>query len=755
MVQRNRVCVIGYGYVGSALVDYFSKKSELFEVTCVTRNKPDNSFDNSCNNSCNVNFVITSYDRMCKEFYSQFDTIVLTAGQSSPSSSENLLQVVYNDILAFSYILEIIADTQKLVYLSSAALYGDTCGRIVDENESICIQNYYDLGKQARDSICLLNPQKQIFGLRIGTLAGPAPITRTDLIINKMVNDAQTSGEVSIGCVNRSIIGVNDLCRAVHAIIVSGNVERSGIYNMCSFNSDAMAISNKIQEHFPSTRITEFNATSPYNFLLDSSKFCETFHFKFEDTIDSIINDLKKSLQDVTHNTIKKPKLLYSIVSQCRVCDTQTSELLNLGHQPLANNYHTMNENINWYPLCLHYCPNCFHVQLNCTVDPEILFKNYLYVSGTSNTGKKYFSNFAQRTIERLRDLDRLPLKQLRVLDIACNDGSQLDAFQKVCEKEGIDVITVGVDPAKNLYNVSSSKGHTIHCDFFNEQLSASLKTIYGEFDVIIAQNVFAHVDSPGEFLDGCRNLMHDKSMTYIQTSQAKMIENGEWDTAYHEHLSFFNGNSMNTLCKKIGVSLNKIDFTPIHGTSYLFEITNIPTNDTNTIDVIYEEMIKGLYSNETYTAYTLKCQIYKNEFHNKLLKYKLDGYNIAAFGSTAKFNTVLNSASIDNTLISYIIDENPLKQGLLAPGSNIPVAPISFLDTLQSETVIIVSAWNFYNEIKEKLTSILKNQSLQRDNIKLLNLNPLQEEDITHLINPLISLPDEKEEIESFLYNI
>jgi nucleoside-diphosphate-sugar epimerase/SAM-dependent methyltransferase len=675
--------------------------------------------------------MIISYDKLSKEFCSQFDSIVLTAGQSSPSLSHNLLEVVYNDVLSFSYLVKIIEDNQKLIYMSSAALYGDTAGRIVNENENIIVNNYYDLGKQIRDTVCILNNEsKQIYGLRIGTLAGAAPITRTDLIVNKMVHDAQTSEKISVSVdnVNRSIISVNDLCRVIHTIILSGNLESSGVYNICSFNSDAKSIASHIINHFPDTQITELKQeySSPYSFLLDTSHFCDTFGFTFNSNIDDIIEDLKNNLPKVQQSISQKTKEVYNLTNKCRVCETHTSELLNLGYQPLANNYHSQNEQIEWYPLCLHYCSNCFHVQLNCTVDPEILFKNYLYVSGTSKTGKRYFYEFARRTIERLRKLGRLNESQIRVLDIACNDGSQLDAFKQVCEEEGIDVLTIGVDPAKNLYETSVSKGHKIHCDFFDDTLGESLKSMYGDFHIIIAQNVFAHVDSPGHFLDGCLKLMNDDSVVYIQTSQAKMIENSEWDTAYHEHLSFFNSNSMNVLCKKRGVCLNRIDLTPIHGTSYVFEITKNTTEDSNTIDVIYDELTRGLYDEETYRLYTYKCQIYKNDFHNQLLKYKLEGYDIVAFGSTAKFNTLLNSVQIDNTVIDFIVDENTLKQGLLTPGSNIPVVPSSFISTITDKTVIIVSAWNFYNEIKEKVLGLLERQL---ENIKLLNVNPLQEE--------------------------
>ena len=162
---------------------------------------------------------------------------------------------------------------------------------------------------------------------------------------------------------------------------------------------------------------------------------------------------------------------------------------------------------------------------------------------------------------------------------------------------------------------------------------------------------------------------------------------------------------------------LNKVSNNVIHGTSYIFEIlkTHMKSRDIqgdyNVIDVIYEEMCDDIYNVDFYKKYTLNCLMYRNEFHNKLLGYKLNNKKIIGFGSTAKSNTLLNFCKIDNTLIDCIIDENPLKQGLYTPGSNIPIVPIEQLnELLGSETVIVVLAWNFFDEISKRIRTVRDN---------------------------------------------
>ncbi len=181
--------------------------------------------------------------------------------------------------------------------------------------------------------------------------------------------------------------------------------------------------------------------------------------------------------------------------TECLACGKlNLRSILDLGKQPLANNYHTGEEQEE-YPLNLNLCQNCFHLQLSHTVNPDLMFKNYLYVSGTTKTLRDYFDFFASKTLEYLPNAKN-------VLDIACNDGTQLDSYSKL----GLE--THGIDPAENLYNDCKSRGHNVICDYFN---SETYHKFEGKtFDIITAQNVFAHTSYTVDFLNTCKNVMND-----------------------------------------------------------------------------------------------------------------------------------------------------------------------------------------------------------------------------------------------------
>ncbi len=702
------ICIIGFGYIGSKLVEFFGLRSGEYNITCITKTKTEiqKSYQN-------INFIIGRYECINSVLYEDFDIIILTAGQSSPKSCNNLLQTVYNDIVLFSYITELLNENQKLIYMSSGVVNCDT-----DDN-------YYNIVKKTINEITnVINStnNKQIFGLCLGTVNGLSPIIRTDLMLNKMVYDAIKTNIINIydkNC-NRPILDINHLCNAVELIIKNGNCNNKGIYNICTYNETIENLAKYVKDNIPETNIIYKDKNEneyQYNFTMNSNEFIKNFgEFRLSVNDGNLIIDLKNCFTDKNEkrNTknINKFKKQFEYIYNCRICNTITTQLLDLGNQPLANNYHEQNEILDTFPLKLEYCENCFHVQLNCVIDPDILFKDYIYTSGTSNTGKKYFKQFAETHYKPDQN-------KFKILDIACNDGSQLDAFKNIDE----NAITVGVDPAENLSIISKAKGHDIYCDYFNESVCNVLLEKYKTFDVIIAQNVFAHINNPNDFLKSCKKLLSPSGKLFIQTSQANMIINNEFDTAYHEHLSFFNTYSMKMLCSNQNMVLYNTNRVDIHGTSYLFEIHN-GVGSGNTLGMLYYEMTKELYNIDTYKRYPLKCNIYKNEFTNILLKYKLDNYNIIGVGSAAKSNTLLNFCKIGNDIIDFIIDENKLKQNLLTPGSNILITDISVLQNLDTtkKYVIVIFGWNYYNEILNKILNIVN-----IDNFDIINVNPLE----------------------------
>lgn len=380
----------------------------------------------------------------------------------------------------------------------------------------------------------------------------------------------------------------------------------------------------------------------------------------------------------------------FNTINNCLCCGSDVFRVLDLGEHPLANSYlKSINDNEQTFPLSLNYCYNCTHLQLSHAVNPDILFKNYLYLSGTTTTLKEYFYDFVNITEENCS------LKhKLKALDIACNDGSQLDAFKK----RGHD--TYGIDPADNLYNISS-KNHNIVCDYFSKQAVSKFGTI---FDVIIAQNVFAHNSYPKEFLQICSDYLNRFGTIFIQTSQADMIKNGQFDTIYHEHISFFNLRSMKYLVNSVGLYLNKVIKTPIHGNSYVFIINKYKSN----IDIEYKEeditidKIKNFVTSTKNVITNLK---------NKITEYrtKYSDYLIVGYGAAAKGNTVLNYGKIK---LDFIVDDNELKQSLYTPGMKIPIVSLDYINSLNKNIIWIPLSWNFFDEIKQKIENSRNNKN-------------------------------------------
>jgi len=375
-------------------------------------------------------------------------------------------------------------------------------------------------------------------------------------------------------------------------------------------------------------------------------------------------------------------------IKECIACGSdQLIEVLDLNSQPLANSYKKDKFEVQpLYPLAINRCAKCYHVQLTHQVNPELMFKDYLYVSGTAKTQLDYFNWFVDYIVKQYGSTPE------SVLDIGCNDGSFLNAWG------GSGAKTYGVDPAENLYPVSS-KNHSVHCGFFTGKEFGSKV-----FDVITCMNAFAHNANQLELLKNIETRMHEYSLLFCTTSQADMIINGEFDTIYHEHLSFYNTKSAEELCKRAGLNLIDVYKHPIHGTSYIFVISKSKESNIHVSNLIAEEKVIGLYEDETYKEYSEKCHRTAHMFSKKLVELREKGIPTIGYGAPAKGNTLMNFA-INGP--EYLIEDNPLKQGLWSPGLGIPIVSATeiYEKYKDVETICFVPmAWNFYNEIVSKI---------------------------------------------------
>jgi 2-polyprenyl-3-methyl-5-hydroxy-6-metoxy-1,4-benzoquinol methylase len=382
-------------------------------------------------------------------------------------------------------------------------------------------------------------------------------------------------------------------------------------------------------------------------------------------------------------------------ITECLACGAHNLiPTLDLGTQPLANNFRTTEstEGEPRYPLAINRCGDCNHLQLTHAVDPALIYTHYLYVSGTSNTYVEYMDWYARFVQEQMHHWPT------RVLDIGCNDGSQLTAFKRIGFK------TYGIDPAENLYPLSS-QNHNVVLGFWNKESADRLNE---KFDVITTQNAFAHIPDPLAYLELAREYLNHDGKIFISTSQADMVVNGEFDTIYHEHISYYNVESMRRLANRAGLHLVDVVKTPIHGTSYIFVLSKIPANEYRIKNILDTESI--LHKESTYQQWADGVTDLLERLRDQLTEFQGFGFRIVGYGAAAKGMTLLNASRIP---MDCVVDDNPLKQGHWCPGTSIPVVSSNYISEISDTqpVVFVPLAWNFYTEIVGKIKAIRNNE--------------------------------------------
>ena len=376
-------------------------------------------------------------------------------------------------------------------------------------------------------------------------------------------------------------------------------------------------------------------------------------------------------------------------LTECLACGSSNLELtLDLGLQPLANNFLKQPGQNELYPLAVNRCAECYHLQLTDVVDPEIIYKDYAYVSGTSQTYVEYMSWFADWTLEYTGKA------RGRVLDIGCNDGTQLSFYNS----HGF--ATYGVDPAENLNATNSSVADHMICGFWDKHTVDQIGKV--KFDIVVAQNAFAHNPAPLEYLELLKPLLADGGYVFIQTSQSEMVQNGEFDTIYHEHVNFYNINSMQKLCERAGLFLCDVVKTPVHGTSYVFVISATQSRPQHIHNL--KQLEKELYTPNIYSVWATRAKQIAQQYDKAITDLQDQGYTAIGYGAAAKGNTFLNYVE---TTLDAIIDDNKLKQNTYSPGKDIGVVSMdNLLENISDnhKVVFVPLAWNFFDEIKAKI---------------------------------------------------
>ncbi len=380
----------------------------------------------------------------------------------------------------------------------------------------------------------------------------------------------------------------------------------------------------------------------------------------------------------------------------CRLCGSrELVQVMSLGATPLANEFVTAAERgkpQDRFPLDVYFCQECAHVQLRDVVDPDRLFRNYVYVSGTSPVFVDHFRRYAEATAA----FAGLKAGE-QVIEIGSNDGTLLRFYQQA----GCQVL--GIDPARAIAETATRAGIKTLPEFFTAALAKRLRADGVRARLIAANNVFAHADDLHDIADGVAQLLHPEGVFVFEVSYLlDVVEKTLFDTIYHEHLSYHTVKPLVGFLERHGLEMIDAQRVDSHGGSLRViakrrggRLPRQPEVDV----LIKNEATRGLHGPDAFHVFFNDIQQRRQELAKVLAGFK--GRRVAGFGAPAKATTLMFHFDLGPNTLAYIMDESPLKQGLFSPGHHLPVVPSSRLyDAAFKPDAALILAWNFAESI-------------------------------------------------------
>lgn len=380
----------------------------------------------------------------------------------------------------------------------------------------------------------------------------------------------------------------------------------------------------------------------------------------------------------------------------CRVCEsTELSTEFKLTPTPPGNNFVSENfsEDEKVFPLDLKFCSECKHIQLGHVVNPKFLFQtNYSYVSSTSSVFVDHLAQYADHII-KLLDLQPNAL----VVDIGSNDGTCLDFFKKK------NLRVLGVDPAKEVSDIANRNGIETINDFFSSKLAKDISNSHGKADLITSHNACAHIDDLSGVISGVESLLKDDGVFVMEVGYFLDVFKNNWfDTVYHEHVDFHTVTPLVKLFARFDMKIVRVERISPQGGSIRVIVQKIKANksvDSTVSELIGLEKELGLHSERALNDFQSTIDNLKDDFIKLIAGLKKDGKSIGAYGAPTKATTLCYHFNINNSDIDFIVDDNPLKQGLFSPGKHIPVHSPDKIYDLKPDYLVIL-AWNFATPI-------------------------------------------------------
>ncbi|MCL5038062.1 MAG: class I SAM-dependent methyltransferase [Chloroflexi bacterium] len=388
----------------------------------------------------------------------------------------------------------------------------------------------------------------------------------------------------------------------------------------------------------------------------------------------------------------------------CRFCNSVLGDcFLDLGMSPFSNSYvrpEDLHKKEPFYPLAVYFCPECLLVQVEQFERPETIFIDYAYFSSYSDTWLEHSRAYAGMIAGRL-GLDENSL----VMEIASNDGYLLQYFKDK------NIPILGVEPAANVAKAAEEKGVPTVVDFFGERLGRKLVSEGRSADLIIGNNVLAHVPDINDFVRGMKIVLKPEGVITMEFPHLlKLMEGNQFDTVYHEHFSYISFLAAKNIFNFHDLTLFDVEELPTHGGSlriYAKHIEDKSRHETDRVSkMISKEESAGIRSRGCYYDFSENVKETKRKILETLIGIKRSGKRIAGYGAPAKGNTLLNYCGIRTDFIEYTVDRSPHKQGLFLPGTHIPIeAPEKIRET--KPDFIFVLPWNIKDEIIEQMSHV------------------------------------------------
>jgi hypothetical protein len=390
-------------------------------------------------------------------------------------------------------------------------------------------------------------------------------------------------------------------------------------------------------------------------------------------------------------------------VPVCRSCGASIRHtVVDLGCQPLSNAYIDSvkpDEAERVYPLHARFCEQCFLVQVDDVVPPDRIFTDYAYFSSVSESWVSHASRFADEAVRRLR----LGGESF-VVEIASNDGYLLSNFVAV------GIPSLGIEPAANVAAVAVERGVPTEVRFFGPEVAADLVRDRRHADLIVANNVLAHVPDLNGFVDGLAVLLGPCGTISIEIPHLlQLIRGTQFDTIYHEHFSYFSLLAANEVFRRHGLRIADVEPLSTHGGSIRVSVVHersARATDSRVQAMFDEERAAGLHRYEGFAGFAGRVEACRDALVDFLVTARLEGRRVVGYGAAAKGNTLLNYARVGPELLEFVADRSPHKQGRLLPGSHIPVVHPFQIELVQPDEILILP-WNLKDEIVDQLAYV------------------------------------------------